>query len=707
SSALWPVASGCAWLGEASSAAMSGEQGVGQGDGMSADGPPSLSLEVRAVIAQELEEEHGGDSDMDLSDGEIVGLREQLILRSRSGAEVLYTAPAGSAPVEGEWSVAEDDRSGPVRSASDAPATPRSEAPRGGSASPGLGVGSAQGGSPLGWICRGCLAPNMCGLECDQCGLRNPELLYSEDDEDEEDEELEEAAASDDRPGGEEESEEEMAVDAPEEDVPWAAVLDRGRVVWAGPVAEGGPIVQAGAPAAAAAEDDVDEFGGLAINGHPFTPAQRGRRVIHVTQLEDGSEQHGEVAAFLGLSEPSSCAWRELRAVLPEALQLARRVLESRRPCVRGLTLAAGRVGEATSRLAIGAEERRPVWLLRAISNAFDPTGTIIGIVCLHVDDFLMGIKQGDPEGAKIMKDLQKEIDFGEVKYARKEQATFCGRAYKQDKDGSINVTMEAYVKSGKYEGDSYETFYTKAKAAEAVEAQKVLTQHAQKFLQELQEKAAAQDREVRALEQELRRTMPDGGVNAPVQVKLELPTVVMESEDKRPQRALPLLRLMWYLQHLKPQMFPWMVFLLRMWIGFSLSRATSALSSSVFRRRASKGHESLLLRPQEQGRIISVMVDIPEWPSFAVYLAYLHTCAGLDQANMHILRKLGTSVEETSAGDIFNDADVRVCAIGAFGNFVSRPFERDVNGFEPSNFGTLEFSVFAGSGVAIALKFE
>ncbi|CAK0854634.1 unnamed protein product, partial [Prorocentrum cordatum] len=51
-------------------------------------------------------------------------------------------------------------------------------------------------------------------------------------------------------------------------------------------------------------------------------------------------------------------------------------------------------------------------------------------------------------KGAKIMKDLQKEIVFGEVKYARKEQATFCGRAYKQDKDGSINVTMEAYVKS-------------------------------------------------------------------------------------------------------------------------------------------------------------------------------------------------------------------------------------------------------------------
>eukprot|EP00959_Pyramimonas_sp_CCMP1952_P190561 3985558-Pyramimonas_sp.AAC.1 len=46
------------------------------------------------------------------------------------------------------------------------------------------------------------------------------------------------------------------------------------------------------------------------------------------------------------------------------------------------------------------------------------------------------------------MKDLKKDIDFGEVKYARKEQATLCGRAYKQDRDGSINVTMEAYVKS-------------------------------------------------------------------------------------------------------------------------------------------------------------------------------------------------------------------------------------------------------------------
>eukprot|EP00959_Pyramimonas_sp_CCMP1952_P360784 7555960-Pyramimonas_sp.AAC.1 len=59
-----------------------------------------------------------------------------------------------------------------------------------------------------------------------------------------------------------------------------------------------------------------------------------------------------------------------------------------------------------------------------------------------------MGIKHDDPGGAQIMKDFQKEIDFGKVKYARKEKATFRGRAYQQEKNGSINVTMEVYVKS-------------------------------------------------------------------------------------------------------------------------------------------------------------------------------------------------------------------------------------------------------------------
>ena len=45
------------------------------------------------------------------------------------------------------------------------------------------------------------------------------------------------------------------------------------------------------------------------------------------------------------------------------------------------------------------------------------------------------------------MKDLEKDIDFGEIKYARAEKATFCGRSYQQAKDGSINVTMEDYMK--------------------------------------------------------------------------------------------------------------------------------------------------------------------------------------------------------------------------------------------------------------------
>eukprot|EP00959_Pyramimonas_sp_CCMP1952_P304245 6367497-Pyramimonas_sp.AAC.1 len=59
-----------------------------------------------------------------------------------------------------------------------------------------------------------------------------------------------------------------------------------------------------------------------------------------------------------------------------------------------------------------------------------------------------MGINQGDLEGAKIMKDLQRDIDFGEVKYARQEKATFCGRAYQQGKDGCAHVTVQAYAKS-------------------------------------------------------------------------------------------------------------------------------------------------------------------------------------------------------------------------------------------------------------------
>ena len=60
----------------------------------------------------------------------------------------------------------------------------------------------------------------------------------------------------------------------------------------------------------------------------------------------------------------------------------------------------------------------------------------------MHLDCFLMGINREDPEVAKITKDLQREIDFGEVKYARTEKATFCGRSYQQETSGSINVTI-------------------------------------------------------------------------------------------------------------------------------------------------------------------------------------------------------------------------------------------------------------------------
>ena len=41
------------------------------------------------------------------------------------------------------------------------------------------------------------------------------------------------------------------------------------------------------------------------------------------------------------------------------------------------------------------------------------------------------------------MKDPQREIDFGEVKYARMEKAILCGRSYQQEVDGSISVTIE------------------------------------------------------------------------------------------------------------------------------------------------------------------------------------------------------------------------------------------------------------------------
>eukprot|EP00959_Pyramimonas_sp_CCMP1952_P071216 1486939-Pyramimonas_sp.AAC.1 len=58
-----------------------------------------------------------------------------------------------------------------------------------------------------------------------------------------------------------------------------------------------------------------------------------------------------------------------------------------------------------------------------------------------------MGIKHDYPEGAKTMKDLQKEIDFGEAKYTRKGKATSRGQANQQDKGGIIHVTMEAHAK--------------------------------------------------------------------------------------------------------------------------------------------------------------------------------------------------------------------------------------------------------------------
>ena len=45
------------------------------------------------------------------------------------------------------------------------------------------------------------------------------------------------------------------------------------------------------------------------------------------------------------------------------------------------------------------------------------------------------------------MSDPQKDIDFGDVEEAKADNATFCGRCYKQTVDGNIDVTMEEYVK--------------------------------------------------------------------------------------------------------------------------------------------------------------------------------------------------------------------------------------------------------------------
>ncbi|CAK0898126.1 unnamed protein product, partial [Prorocentrum cordatum] len=71
------------------------------------------------------------------------------------------------------------------------------------------------------------------------------------------------------------------------------------------------------------------------------------------------------------------------------------------------------------------------------------------------------------------------------------------------------------------------------AKAAEAVTAQQKVIEAAQKSLLELQEKQAACQREVAALEEELRRTMPAGpGTSSQyMDVKLELPTEVLDDE--------------------------------------------------------------------------------------------------------------------------------------------------------------------------------
>ncbi|CAK0796480.1 unnamed protein product [Prorocentrum cordatum] len=77
------------------------------------------------------------------------------------------------------------------------------------------------------------------------------------------------------------------------------------------------------------------------------------------------------------------------------------------------------------------------------------------------------------------------------------------------------------------------------SKAGEAVAAQQKLIEETQRSLHELQEKEEATKREVAALQEELRRTMPPDAARPPAEVNFELPPEVLEAEGNADVKEL------------------------------------------------------------------------------------------------------------------------------------------------------------------------
>ena len=73
-----------------------------------------------------------------------------------------------------------------------------------------------------------------------------------------------------------------------------------------------------------------------------------------------------------------------------------------------------------------------------------ESTGRILGLMVLHVDDFLIGVAPGD--GDFLLEQLAKGVDLGSLKSCDSSQ-TFCGREYVQKPDHTVVITMVAYAK--------------------------------------------------------------------------------------------------------------------------------------------------------------------------------------------------------------------------------------------------------------------
>ena len=75
-------------------------------------------------------------------------------------------------------------------------------------------------------------------------------------------------------------------------------------------------------------------------------------------------------------------------------------------------------------------------------------SGKLIGLMCLHVDDFLMAVDEKDSEGKLLTRRLAGAVDLGSLKNCGKEAVSFCGREYRQSADFSVVVTMDKYLQT-------------------------------------------------------------------------------------------------------------------------------------------------------------------------------------------------------------------------------------------------------------------